>query len=349
MKSYEELSYRGRLRRLRKQAQLSLEAYGLSEAKAEFLNYSGNAAYRIDTRNCAPHESEDERYWKNHYILRLHQPGYQTFEAIWSEMQWLEALCRDTELVVPEPTPAQDGTLVTVTDVPGLPEPQYATLLRWVKGRELTKNIQPRHFHALGRMIAQLHNHTAKWQPPKGFLRPHYDWDGLFWEKGLFEFPASELWAHIPRRYRDSFDKITTQVRDVMRKLGKGSDVYGLIHADLFVDGNVLWYRGEPRPVDFDDTAYGYWIYDLAVPLSSWQSTEAKGHFKTALLEGYNELRSEPSSQLQHLELFIGARYATEMLYAIDAMLLVPKCAESSRRWLAQAAESLLKFLESTR
>ncbi|MHA2314461.1 MAG: phosphotransferase enzyme family protein [Candidatus Hermodarchaeia archaeon] len=345
MKPYHDLSYRGLLRRLRKQAQAALEAYGLDEAKVKFINYSGNTAYQIDTRNIAPREPEDGRYWENHYLLRLHQWRYQTFEAIRSEMQWLNTLCHDTELIVPEPVPAQDGTLVTITAEPGIPEPQYATLLRWVKGRELTKNILPRHFHALGRVIAKLHNHTSQWDPPKGFYRQHHDWDGLFWDGGLFRFPASELWANIPKKYRDPFDKITSRVREVMKILGSDSEVYGLIHSDLYVEGNVLWYHGEVRPVDFDDTAFGYWIDDLAVPLSSWQNNEAKDQFKTALLEGYQELRLISALELEHLDLFIGARYAVEMLYAVNAILAVPKWAEYGKRWLDEAAGNLIHFL----
>ncbi|MFX0078591.1 MAG: phosphotransferase enzyme family protein [Candidatus Hermodarchaeota archaeon] len=347
MKPYDDLSYRGLISRLRKQAQAALEAYGLTKAKVKFLNYSGNTAYQIDTRNISPPEPADGRYWENHYFLRLHQWRYQTFEAIQSEMQWLGALCRDTELVVPEPVPTQDGTFVTITAVPGIPEPQYATLLRWVKGRELTKNIQSQHFHALGRMIATLHNHTSQWQPPKGFYRQQHDWDGLFWDGGLFRFPARELWANIPKKYQDPFTKITTRVREVMEILGKGPDVYGLIHADLYIDGNVLWNRGEIRPVDFDDTAFGYWIDDLAVPLSAWQDNEVKGELKAALLKGYQELRSISTLELEHLDLFIGARYAVEMLYAVNAMLAVPKWAESGRRWLNEAAGNLIKFLSN--
>ncbi len=345
MKAYDELSYHGRIRRLRHQTKAALEAYGLAEAKIQFLNYSGNTAYQIDTRNCAPREPEDERYWENHYLLRLHQPHYQTLDAIQSEMQWLAALCQDTELVVPKPIPAKEGHFVVETTVPGLPAPQYATLLRWVKGRELTKNIQPRHFYTLGRVIAQLHNHSTQWRPPQDFTRPHYDWNGLFWDGGLFEFSANKLWTNIPQRYRGPFEQLTSRVRDVMDLLGNQIEVYGLIHADLFVDGNVLWYRGEVRPIDFDDTAFGYWLYDLAVPLSPWQTHKVKNEFKTALLRGYSELRSLASWQLDHLELFIGARYATEMLYAINAMLTIPQWASGAKRWLDQAAKNLLGFI----
>ena len=74
MKPFEKLTVRGRIRRPRKQAQATLEVYGLSEADMRFLDYSGNAHYRVDTSRCAPREPDEGRYWANHYILRLHQP-----------------------------------------------------------------------------------------------------------------------------------------------------------------------------------------------------------------------------------------------------------------------------------
>lgn len=345
MKPFDELSYRGRLRRLRKQAQAALDAYGLSDAKVKFLNYSGNTAFQIDTRNCASRESDTDRYWANHFLLRLHQPGYQTFEAIRSELEWLQALCEETDLVVPKPLATSNGTLVTTTAVPGLPEPQHATLLRWVKGRELKRNIQTSHFLRLGQLIAQLHTHASQWQVPKDFYRQHHDWDGLFRDGGLFDFPASTLWEHIPKKYYDAFETITTQVRKSMNALGTSQQVYGLIHADIYVDGNVLWYKGQVRPVDFDDAAFGYWIDDLAVPLSAWQKHEAKDQYRTALLTGYQEFRTISAANLEHLDVFIGARYATEMLYAINGLLAFPRWAEAGQRWLDEAAGNLLHLL----
>jgi Ser/Thr protein kinase RdoA (MazF antagonist) len=345
MKSFDKLGYRGRIRRLHKQAQAALKAYGLSKAKIKFIGYSGNTHYQIDSSKCAQRELGVGRFWENHFILRLHQPNYQTGEAIQSELLWLQALLQDTELVVPEPIYNTKGELVTITDVPGLPSPQYATLLRWVKGQKISKGIGPHHYEALGRLISQLHNHSATWQPPKGFTRIQYDWEGLFSDDGLFEVPANEIWASIPKPYQNPITEITNQVREVMQKLGKSSRVYGLIHADLNVDSNTLWHQGEIRPVDFDDSAYGYWIYDLAIPLAEIQDDETRYRFKNALLKGYTEYRVMPPSQWKHLDLFIGAWHATAMLYAINYWIVNPMFREVTERWRNQEGEYLIQTL----
>ena len=70
MKPFEELDARGRIRRLRKQAQAAIATYGLSQASMKFLGYSGNTHYQIDSSKCAPREPDEGTYWENHYILR---------------------------------------------------------------------------------------------------------------------------------------------------------------------------------------------------------------------------------------------------------------------------------------
>jgi Ser/Thr protein kinase RdoA (MazF antagonist) len=343
MKPFNELSHRGKILRLRKQAQAALEAYGLGQAKMKYLGYTGNAHYQIDTSQCAPRESDEGTYWENHYILRLHQPKYQTLEAIRSELIWLEAILRDTDLVVPEPEQNAAGEWVTVTEIPGLPQPQYATLLRWVKGRRTPKKVEDRHFKALGRVAAKLHNHAAGWKPPAQFTRIHYDWNGLFSDGGLFDVPAALIWVAIPDRFREPFETVTDEVKRVMAELGKGPDVYGLIHADLCLDVNMLWYRGDIRPIDFDDSAYGYWIYDLAIPLAELPYNKTGLRYRKALLDGYSEIRSMPPLQWTLLDLFIGAWHATAMLYAINSWLVHPMYREGLEQWRDQEGEYLVQ------
>ena len=59
-----------------------------------------------------------------------------------------------------------------------------------------------------------------------------------------------------------------------MEDWGKEPDVYGLIHADLGTKANVLFNKGEARAIDFDDGGFGYWTYDLAVPLCDWEGED---------------------------------------------------------------------------
>jgi hypothetical protein len=49
----------------------------------------------------------------------------------------------------------------------------------------LTQGRGPRRFRVAGWLIAGLREHAALWQPPPGFTRPRYGWDGLFGDNGF--------------------------------------------------------------------------------------------------------------------------------------------------------------------
>jgi Ser/Thr protein kinase RdoA (MazF antagonist) len=92
-----------------------------------------------------------------------------------------------------------------------------------------------------------------------------------------------------------------------MGEWGAGPDVFGLIHGDLGLDANVLFWHGEAHAIDFDDCGFGYWVYDLAISPKHCREDAPYPQFRDALLEGYAELRSLPQGQLKHLELFMAA------------------------------------------
>jgi hypothetical protein len=59
------------------------------------------------------------------YLLRINRPRVQTPDTIGSEMAWLSALRRDTDLGVPEPVAARDGSFVVLAGDPGVPKPLW--------------------------------------------------------------------------------------------------------------------------------------------------------------------------------------------------------------------------------
>jgi Ser/Thr protein kinase RdoA (MazF antagonist) len=176
--------------------------------------------------------------------------------------------------------------------------------------------------------MARLHEHAVHWERPHGFTRRHNDWDGMFGDGARFEFPAGELWDAIPDRFREPFEGVTRQVGQVMDDLGKGPDVYGLVHSDLDVKTNVLFHGEEARVIDFDDSGFAYWLHDLAFALSPWQGSAEERWVRDALLEGYTEVRPFPAMQLKHLDLFMAAFNATLMLWMIDWAKLCPESDE---------------------
>jgi Ser/Thr protein kinase RdoA (MazF antagonist) len=336
MKPFEDLTERGQVRRLRRLAQVALQQYGLGIAQLTFVAYSENAVFRVETQ-------------VGRYALRVHRPSHQTEASLDSELAWMAALRRDAGLPVPEPRLSLAGTLRVQASVPGVPGPRNVSLLSWVAGRRIVNGLRATHFRALGHLMARLHRHAEHWQPPAGFTRRHWDWEGLFGDDAGLDLPADEVWERVPDPYRAPFQQVAHQTRSPMKAWGEKPDAFGLIHADLSIggEGNVLFGGGQACPVDFDDCGYGYWIYDLATALTHWQTHSRWSAYSQALLDGYASVRSLPEAQLAQLGLFMAARHVSEMLWAIDLAQHNPGFREGLDEWLEWAALHVGRYLES--
>ena len=345
MKPYEELTPLGRMRRLRPAAAAALDAYGLGGTCFRAIRQAGNTVFRVLAPESVPPETDSDMYEKGRYLLRIHQPGYQSTGAIQLELAWLAAMCRDAGLPVPEPVTTLDGNLMTQVSAPGIPEVRSCSLLRWLKGRFITKGVRPHHYRAQGRLMARLHDYAARWQVPPGLTKRRYDWDGLFRDDSGCGLPASEVWPLLPRQLAGPFDVVARRVRRAMNEWGKDPDVYGLIHADLGVDANVIFWHGEARAIDFDDSGFGYWIYDLAVALEHCREDADYQRFRDALLGGYAEIRRLPEEQLECLDLFTAAFCVYWSLWATGITHINPEYRDRLRMRLARYAGYVNRYV----
>jgi Ser/Thr protein kinase RdoA (MazF antagonist) len=348
MKPFADLSQLGRIRRMRQLAQVALNAYGLYGASLSFLRQAGNTLFRVNDAYPAA-VSRAELYTPGQYMLRIHQPGYQTTGALELELAWLAAMRREEDLPVPEPVSALDGRLLIQVSIPGIPRERNCSLLRWVRGRQLGHDeVGPRHYRAQGQLMARLHNHAARWQSPPGPTKRKYDWEGLFREDGGAGIPASEAWALLPPAYVTPYAAVAGKVKLVMDAWGQGPDVYGLIHGDLGIDANVLFRGGEARAIDFDDSGFGYYVYDLSLALEHCQEDERLPQFRDALLDGYRRVRSLPDDQAKYLELFLAAYYVFWSLWAAAVAHRVPSHRDELSGRMARAFR-LVEFLDCGR
>src|SRR6478609_7446855 len=119
MRAYDALTGRGQLGRLRRMGRTALERYpgDLDGARLVLLRHEQNATFRVDGVGAR-------------YVLRINRPGLQSEATVESEMAWLAALRRDTDLVVPEPVATRDGSLVVTASEPGVPGERCCALLR---------------------------------------------------------------------------------------------------------------------------------------------------------------------------------------------------------------------------
>jgi Ser/Thr protein kinase RdoA (MazF antagonist) len=340
MKPFRELSRRARLHRTRLLAQTALDAYGLPQARLGFIQYGENIIYRVDLPE--PIVDNAGPYHPNRYVLRIHAMGDQ--EAIASELTWLAALNREAGLPVPAPVATPEGQLLARIFTPGIPNGRVVSLMRWLDGRKIQKGLRPQHLTALGKVVAQLHNFSATWQPPAGFARPTWNWEAQL-GGSEFEHSRDELVASMPEHFREPFERVSHAAKDAMEALGKGPDAFGLIHADLYPE-NVLYKDGRACPIDFEDCGYGYWIWDIAVALCKWAWNEDWERMRDAFHEGYSQVRSLPEAQWALLDLFVATQFATMVLWASAFLKHDPKRVAEYIPWRNNNGNLLLRYFD---
>ncbi len=329
------------LLRLRKLAKIALCEYGLEHAKLKFITYSGNGLYQVTV----PSGSSIS---PGKYTLRLHQPEYMNRQFIVSEMEWLSALYEEG-IVVPRPVRNLEGDWLTMADGGyDVPQQRKCTLIGWTEGRLLNKRIRPKHFKALGRVIGRMHEQSRRWKRPKGFARPHWDWEGLYGDGFSYGIPAVDARIAIPKAHQGAFNSVLNQVREVFDQLGRGKDVYGLIHADLGLTDNIVFHAGEARPFDFDDCGFGYWVFDFGVTLAQYfiDTNDISQTIQDALLSGYEETADLNGIGIEYIDLFIAARIAQLMFFFQASSLAHPGYLGEARKEISHHAKYLRRILK---
>ena len=325
MKPFEKLSRLGRLRRMRELAHSALEKYGLGSAQYTLVRYSGNTLYRVYSSENIAKADRKNLFIPSQFLLRVHWAGYRNAAAIQLELEWLRSLREDCGLPVPEPVPTLKGNLLVELSHPGIPESRYCSLLRWVNGRRLGERAKSSHYTAQGRLMAKMHSHAMEWRPSEGACPRVYDWNGLFKEIPALCLPTDDIWSLLPESCVASFKTVAQRSQEAMERLGKSPETFGLIHADLGVDANLLFWYGQPRAIDFDEIGLGYWIYDLAVALEHCRKQQNYRFYRDALLDGYSEIRSLSCKQIQYLDLFMATFDVYLGLWANAVSVLHPE------------------------
>jgi len=292
---------------MRELATAALAGRGLVATGMHLIKYRENAVFRVDLQ-------DGERV-----ALRIHRHGYHSDAELRSELQWLDALAQ-AGIAVPRILGTPDGALFSTVQVPAVPEARQVDIFAWVEGRQLgsveggveldAETIRVI-YRTIGKLAARLHEHTARWTLPEGFVRHAWDADGLagpapFWG------PFWEL-AQLSDDERALLVRARDAVHAGLSAYGAdpaNQDRYGLIHADLVAE-NLLVDGEDVRLIDFDDAGFGWHLFELATAL--YFESDAP-HFDAAfeaLVEGYRSVRDLPEAQLAHMPLFFAARSFT--------------------------------------
>lgn len=312
-REFSTLSARTQVRMLRAVAAEALERWPLVVERIRLVYHGYNTTFRVvDARGRS-------------FALRLSVNHRKPQASVEAEMAWLAALSRDTELSLPAPVAAVDGSLTVRASVPGLPEPIAAALFTWLPGTALDRIAEPRHVLQMGRAMAVLHRHASDWALPEGASLPYI---GEFWAHG-HPFLDVEHPLLDPAR-RALFEEAAAVVRVAHAEVDSSGRAIPL-HADLHL-ANAKWHRGVLSVLDFDDAVTGVPAHDLAI--SSYY-LRPRQPLVDALFEGYASEAEIPALAPAHLEALLSARnllLVDEVLRTLSAdfVTMLPRFLENS-------------------
>jgi Ser/Thr protein kinase RdoA (MazF antagonist) len=284
-------------------ARKALHHWGLDGDGLKLIKYRENAVFEVTSL-------------EKKYALRVHRPGYHSNPALRSELLWIDALA-DAGIEVPRIVPTLQGELFAEIHHEGMPVPLPVDLFEWIEGRQLgsvetgvgsERQSVSEIYRTLGELAGALHNHSAGWKPPSGFVRHAWDENGLAGEQPFWG-RFWELERLSPDR-RKLLSAARKRVHRDLAALPKDSAHYNMIHADfapenLLVDGNHV------RLIDFDDAGFGWYLFELVTSLYFIRHEPYFDEARDALILGYRRQRPLDEQELRHLPLFFLARSFT--------------------------------------
>jgi Ser/Thr protein kinase RdoA (MazF antagonist) len=270
-------------------ARAHLPAYGLpASAQVRLLNHSENTTFLVGEK----------------LVMRVHRVGYHTRNGIASELAWMEALRRQTPIRTPRPIAALSGELITKMPV-ARGEPRHCVAFEFLEGHEPSEADLASAYRLLGEISARFHRQAESWSLPPGFERLTWDFEHM-----LGGSPNWGDWHDAPFLDARAVELLERQAGLIERRLaqfGKARDRFGLIHADLRL-ANLLLHDGSIRVLDFDDSGFGWFLYDLASALSFMEDRPDIDRLIAAWLEGYRAIRPLSAAEEAEIGTFLMLR-----------------------------------------
>ncbi len=236
----------------------------------------------------------------------------RTFNDILAETHFVNFLF-ENGVRVSNPVKSVNGNFAENISVKGIDF--FTAVFTKAKGESLSANGYryrdgapiEEYFYNYGKMIGSMHRVTQLYVPMSPeIIRP--EWIKTMKENFIEKYCTQEL-----SEVKEKFLHLCSEAQ----KLPKDKDAYGLIHAD-FNDGNfcIDYNTGDITVFDFDDSAYCWFMYDLADAWSKgvgWCRFESDvqkrkdfmAHYFDTVLKGYSSENTISDTWLDKLPFFL--------------------------------------------
>jgi Ser/Thr protein kinase RdoA (MazF antagonist) len=297
MSEFDRLSHERQLECLLELATTATRSYDLPlNVAVSLINFSENATYEIE-------DAATGRSW----AMRVHREGYHSRNAIASELSWLIDLRKSNVVTTPVPVKGKDDELIQSMAHPLMPRPRNVVLFEWETGTEpgIGDEDLAAPFEVLGEVTARMHLHSRQWLRPPGFERLTWDFDTSIgdrphwgrWQDGM-GLDAAKI---------ELFGRTVDLIRRRLEHYGKSNERFGLIHCDLRL-ANLLVDGKSVKVIDFDDSGFGWFMYDAATPVSFYEHDPKVPQLTASWLKGYKSVTSLPKEDEDEIPTFVMLR-----------------------------------------
>ncbi|MCR8642589.1 phosphotransferase [Paenibacillus sp. N1-5-1-14] len=269
------------IKRLKNAALIALQHYDLDWKCIRFNQLSDACTFVIQTSG-----EED-------LLLRLHFE--RSHEEITSEIVWLDFLNEKMNIRLPKGILNKSGESIVRVE---LEEGScvYASLMQWVEGKHEESGYSEEQAYQEGILLAHLHLASQQFEMPSNFKLPIWGEQSFVRAmERLTQYHHSFLSDADLRIYQLAAARVLTRLVSIH----KDHENYGFIHGDLH-QGNIVFYNGEPRPIDFGRCGSGYFLYDLAHTILGLYPVN-----REFVIKGYQSVKVLRDNWLTELETFM--------------------------------------------
>ncbi len=240
-------------------------------------------------------------------ILKLTHSLHRTPELVSGEVDWVVHLAR-YGVPVSNVIASANGRSIEVIDgdaVSSLGDDYFiAYAFEKAEGRHTHRADWNDDFIEIwGAVLGHLHRVTKGYRPARPEFR-RFHWH---------EDPSLHLCQAVARQSRVVEKR--RAILERLRSLPVDDDSYGLIHADLH-HGNFLARDGAMRIFDFDDCHYGWFAFDISIPLFyvlrdkevDPADTAFANRFLSSFLAGYRRENAQDDFWMNHIPDFLKLR-----------------------------------------
>ena len=242
----------------------------------KLLKYSENVIFKITFKEAFP------------VVLRIHRPGYHNIEELEGEILWMDEIHRDTDVELPVVYRGRDGRfLQKMTTFSG--EEVYVSVISFLEGSplgELKDDELIKGLESLGEITAKLHMQSINRDKSVVIKRFCWDINNLFGDNNDGIWGSWRDYKALTKEQYRILEKCTSVMKDKLNHYGRSNEKFGLIHADLHFY-NVINNNGVNQIIDFDDSGYGFYMYDMGCALVTYSRNLTK--LEGAWVRGYEK------------------------------------------------------------